>query len=349
VIRDARVLQPEFIPNEVAHRDAEVNHLSRTLDPLTDGDPPETPLLLGPSGTGKTCIARFTVDRLRETMLEIEYQYVNCWQDYTRFRLLYRLLDGVGRTLDVHRRSTPKDELLDRLHAYDGEPYVVILDEVDQLESTAVLYDLHRIRGLHPILIANREPDLFSRLDDRVRSRLQSSIRIRFDKYGVDELVAILSDRVRWGLDEDVVGEPALRYIADAAAGDARVSIGILRTAAREAQSRGLDRIPMDVVEEAVPEGKSALKQKDLQRLTPHQRTVYEIVAERGAVTPGALYDAYRDRVEEPKTKRTVRNYCSKLEQYNLVRAEGEKRGRRYRLAARAPDPPVDPEEDPPA
>jgi Cdc6-like AAA superfamily ATPase len=130
------VLQPEFIPEEVAHRDAEVNDLSRTLDPLTDDESPETPLLLGPSGTGKTCIARFTVDRLREAVLELEYQYVNCWQDYTRFRLLYRLLDGFGQTLDIHRRSTPKDELLDRLHTYDGKPYVVILDEVDQLEST---------------------------------------------------------------------------------------------------------------------------------------------------------------------------------------------------------------------
>ena len=74
MIQDARVLQPEFIPTEVAHRDAEVNHLSRTLDPLTDDEPPETPLLLGPSGTGKTCIARFTVDRLREAVLELDYQ-----------------------------------------------------------------------------------------------------------------------------------------------------------------------------------------------------------------------------------------------------------------------------------
>jgi orc1/cdc6 family replication initiation protein len=338
VIQDARVLQPEFIPTEVAHRDAEVNHLSRTLDPLTDDEPPETPLLLGPSGTGKTCIARFTVDRLREAVLELDYQYVNCWQDYTRFRLLYRLLDGIGQTLDIHRRSTPKDELLDRLHAYDGPPYVVILDEVDQLDSTDILYDLHRIRGLHPILIANREPDLFSRLDERVRSRLQSSIRIQFDKYSVEELVAILSDRVQWGLGEDVIDVDGLRYIADAAAGDARVSIGILRTAAREAQRQGLDEISMDVVEEAVPEGKSELKQKDLQKLTPHQRTVYEIVAEHEAVSPGALYEAYRDRVEDPKTKRTVRNYCAKLEQYNLIRAEGEKRGRRYRLAAQVPE-----------
>jgi Cdc6-like AAA superfamily ATPase len=75
-----------------------------------------------------------------------------------------------------------------------------------------------------------------------------------------------------------------------------------------------------------------------LEKLTPHQHVVYEIIAEADTVSPGELYDSYRDRVDDPKTKRTVRNYCSKLEQYNLIRAEGQKRGRRYRLAARAPE-----------
>ena len=123
------------------------------------------------------------------------------------------------------------------------------------------------------------------------------------------------------------------------ASGRRSISIGILRTAAREAQRRNLEHLSMDVVEEAVPEGKSELKQKDLQKLTPHQRAVYEVIATVDEISPGTLYDRYRDRIDEPKTKPTVRNYCSKLEQYNLIRAEGQKRSRRYRLAARAPDP----------
>jgi Cdc6-like AAA superfamily ATPase len=144
---------------------------------------------------------------------------------------------------------------------------------------------------------------------------------------------------VRWGLDDGVIDSEGIQYIAEAAAGDARVSIGILRTAAREAQSRGLDYISMEIVESAVPAGKSELKRKDLEKLTPHQHVVYEVIAEAEKVSPGGLYDSYRDRVDDPKTKRTIRNYCSKLEQYNLIRAEGQKRGRRYRLAARAPKP----------
>jgi Cdc6-like AAA superfamily ATPase len=57
VIRDARVLQDDFIPKEVAHRDPEVNQISDALSPITDGDSGETTFLFGPSRVGKTCLA----------------------------------------------------------------------------------------------------------------------------------------------------------------------------------------------------------------------------------------------------------------------------------------------------
>jgi Cdc6-like AAA superfamily ATPase len=124
MITDARVLQEEFIPKEVQHRDAEVNHLSSILEPLTEKEPVEPVLLYGPSGVGKTCIGQFTAERLREAVVDLNYQYVNCWEDHTRFQTLYRILDGLNRTHDVHRQSTPRDLLLERLRDYDGPPYV---------------------------------------------------------------------------------------------------------------------------------------------------------------------------------------------------------------------------------
>ncbi|WP_101298034.1 Cdc6/Cdc18 family protein [Halegenticoccus soli] len=331
MILDARVLQPEFIPQEVEHRNQEVNVLSNALKPIMDGNPGETSFLLGPSGAGKTCIAQFTVERLRENVLDINSQYVNCWQDYTRFRVLYRLLDGVGRTVDIHRRSTPKDELLSRLQDYDGPHYVVILDEVDQLEDKSVLYDLYRTRGVTMVLVANREEELFSALDERLTSRLHSSVRIKFEKYHLDELVSILSARARWGLTEGAIGDQQLALIADAAAGDARVAIGILRNAARLADQRGAERISNEIVREAVPDGRAEIRRKTAEKLREHQRVLYDILIENGEMSPGDLYEAYRECVEEPKTKRTVRNYLQKMEHYRLVVAEGEKRARTYR------------------
>ncbi len=332
MIHDARVLQPQFVPEEVEHRNEEINTLSNTLKPIMDGQNGETSLLLGPSGAGKTCIAKFTTERLRENVLDINRQYVNCWQDYTRFQVLYRILEGIGRTVNIHRRSTPKDELLDRLQRYDGAQFVVILDEVDQLEDKSVLYDLYRMPTISMVLITNHEDELFSHLDGRLASRLRTCVRVPFEKYHLDELVSILRARVQWGLSENAIGNGELELIADAAAGDARVAIGILRNAARHADQGEMDHITTDVVRDAIPDGRHEVRQKTIDQLNSHQRALYEILDETGELAPGELYDAYRQRVENPKTNRTVRNHLSKMEHYRLVVAEGKNRARTYRL-----------------
>ncbi|WP_276258963.1 Cdc6/Cdc18 family protein [Haloglomus litoreum] len=333
MIRDARVLDPEFVPRDIVHRDAEVNALSNALDPITEGEHGKTTFLFGPSGTGKTCIARYTVEQLREAVIDITTQYINCWQNYSRFRVLYEILSAIGRTVDIHRQSTPADLLLERIQNHDGSPYVIVLDEVDQLEDKDVLYDLYMTRGISIVMIANREEDLFAQLDERLVSRLHASRRIRFERYGMDDLVAILQARVDRGLTPDAIDDEDLRFIADAAAGDARIAIATLREAARTADRDGLTHIPSETVREALPNARETLQQKSLDRLKPHQRTLYEIIEECGEIDPGELYGQYQERTSSPKSKRTIRKYLQKLAAYDLIVAEGEKRGRTYRLS----------------
>lgn len=332
MITDARVFQDEFVPSDVVHRDAEINYLSSTLRPITDGNPIEPVCLFGPSGTGKTCLAQYTVEQLREEVIDLNTQYVNCWEDHSRFKTLYRILDGIGNTLNIHRQSTPTDVLLDRLRDYDGPPYVVILDEADQLETKDLLYDLRRVRNLNLLLIANEETDLFAHLDERVASRLQPCTRICFDTYSDEDLVSILQDRVRWGLHPDVITSKQLRDIADAAAGDARVAIGVLRVAARAASHDDAHGIRHEHIKTAVAEAKAEIKRKTEEKLTHHQQVLYDIITERGEVAPGPLYEAYAERIDDPKTKRTMRNYLKKLEHYNLITAVGNDGGREYHL-----------------
>lgn len=331
MITDARVLRDTFIPREIVHRDAEVQELARALEPITEGEDPENVLLHGPTGAGKTCIARHTLERLEEEVLDLRTQYINCWEHYTRFRALYEALSGIGRTLDVHRQSTPKDELLRRLREADDRPYVLILDEADQLEDKKVLYDLHAMPHITMVMIANEEEDVFARADHRVRSRLMSSRRIAFDRYATGDLVAILERRAEHGLKPGAVDSTTLEELASRAGGDARIAITSLRAAARLAEDRGLERITEDVVEEAVPEAREETRQKNVDALNRHQKALYDIIAEKDEIAPRELYDAYQEEVDEPKSERTLRTYLQKMEHYNLVAAEGEKRGRTYR------------------
>ncbi|NHN43041.1 AAA family ATPase [Halorubellus sp. JP-L1] len=331
MIRDARVLRTDFVPSEVVHRDGEVNHLSSVLDPVTRGQTADTAVVTGPSGAGKTCLTRFVAGKLREATLDVETVYVNCWRNYTRYRALYRVLEAVGRTVDVHRQSTPTDELIDRIERADQQA-VVVLDEADQLEAPDVIYDLHGLPQYAVVVVANRERDLYAHEGNRLRSRLQSSEHVRMDTYGADQLVAILQSRVDNGLERGVVDRAQLERIADAAAGDARLAIGILRSAARAAEREDEDEITDAVLEDAVPTAETEIRQADVENLTPDQVAVFEVVRERGPVSPGGIYDAYCERVDDPKTERTIRSYLSKMQQYDLLVASGSSRTRVYEV-----------------
>jgi Cdc6-like AAA superfamily ATPase len=335
MIQDARVLREEFVPGEVQHRDGEVNHLSSVLEPTARGQHSETAIITGPSGAGKTCIARFTVGKLQQEFLDVETQYVNCWQNYSRFRVLYSILEGLGKTVDIHRQSTPKDVLIDRLREHN-QPAVVILDEVDQLQDADALYDLHTLPGFSMVLVTNREEDLFTGLDERLQSRLSGAQRIRFDRYSLDALTAILAARAEQGLLDNVVTKRELKIIADTAAGDARLALSILRSAAQRATQDDAEEITESVIEASIPDARDDVRQKSLDSLTPHQRTLYDIIEAEGEIAPITLYEMYQQEVDDPKTDRTIRTYLSKMEQYDLVVATGESRDRRYRLASRS-------------
>ena len=47
MIVDARVLQPEFVPREIVHRDRETRELSKVLKPILEDKPTESAFLFG--------------------------------------------------------------------------------------------------------------------------------------------------------------------------------------------------------------------------------------------------------------------------------------------------------------
>ncbi|MXR50806.1 AAA family ATPase [Halovenus sp. WSH3] len=321
MIQDARVLQDDHLPREIVHRHEEMAQLATALEPVVEGDRPQHAVLTGPSGAGKTCIARATLDRLQEQVLDVHTAHVDCWLHHSDFRILYKLLETLGTTYDIHR-STPHDELLDRLADLE-KPFLIVLDEADQIDDPDLLRRLYSVPRITMILVTNHQRDLFSPLDERLQSRLRSSDTIEFDSYTHDELVAILSDRADWGLTDGSITDDQLARLATAARGNARDAISMLRSAARNAEQAGRERIDELDIDEAIPAARAELRQKSLDRLTADQLAVYDVLREGGELMPKEITAAYQQRVDDPKSKRTVRKYLRKLEQYNLIEGSG--------------------------
>ena len=87
----------------------------------------------------------------------------------------------------------------------------------------------------------------------------------------------------------------------------------------------------------AAPEIQLEGRDEVVASLPAHQRIVYKIVEEHGTIAPGDLNDEYQQRVADPRTCRTVRNYLQTLEGYNLITAEGRSRARLYHVSAETP------------
>lgn len=333
IIKDARVLEEDFIPKEVVHRNSEIKEMERSLKPILKGEKGRNMLLFGPTGTGKTCLAKYVLEQLSSHTSSLGKAYVNCWRNHSNFKVLYELFSEISTPLNVHRKGTGTQELLDKIREEQRKrSCVFILDEVDQIENDNLLYEFSQMPKLTLVFLANKST-VFYNSDPRVRSRLQDRNEIEFPEYSEEELRDILSDRTEWGLLSDSIDKDKLRKISVRSEGDARKAIAALRVAANLAESEDEEEIREEHIKEALPKAEEERKKKSISSLNKHQRVLYEIIEEKDEISASDLYDEYEDRIEEGVVRRTLRNYLGKLVDYNLVESKGEGRWRKYSLA----------------
>ena len=317
-------LTEAFIPTRLLHREGQLRELERCLKPALRNRIIENVFLVGPPGTGKTTLAKWI---LESHFKEISV-YVNCWKYRSTHDVLCEILRGLGFV--IHGREYTS-ELITRLEKLTRKKKIIVcLDEVDQLKSFDILYTLARNRcGL--ILISTSYHALID-LASRIKSSLALT-EIEFPVYKPEELFDILKDRVRFAFRPDTISRELIKIASIAAEGDARVGLEILRRAGRKAESRGLRKVTIEEIKQAIKEAKRLKKSYFLSKLNEYQKIIYRILLKRKSIPSGELYREYCKYVKNPVVDRAYRNYMKKMVKLGFVKADGKGRWKSYEVA----------------
>jgi Cdc6-like AAA superfamily ATPase len=338
---DKSVFEETWLPRRLPGRRAEIQQFLAKLGRARGSDgQPEHVLISGASGVGKTTLARYCLATIRnQTALDLRAHRLQCL-GHNYGWILRETAQAAGA--DVHQGSKT-EMLLPALHDAVDEPFVIVLDEGDDLPGTEVLRALTEVEHLGVVAVCHNPQKWLARVDQPIRQRFRGDSHIELERYLVPELAEILEARYREGIDH--AGDPPqqrLEQIADRAAGVARVGIQTLRAAAELAWDDGRTTISYDDVEQGIDIARRRVREANLKSLPYHHHVFYTILQVDGGWVSGReigdRYELIAEQVYSGLTqtsvgRRSQRAKLRKLEDYDLIEFNGENGAkRRYRV-----------------
>ncbi|WP_049902292.1 Cdc6/Cdc18 family protein [Halococcus agarilyticus] len=95
IFENKDVLRPSYTPDQLPHRQAQINDMATILVGALRGETPSNILIYGKTGTGKTASAKFVSNELETTSqkydVPCEVEYINCEVTDTQYRVLAQL------------------------------------------------------------------------------------------------------------------------------------------------------------------------------------------------------------------------------------------------------------------
>lgn len=334
---DESVLYPEHLPEVLPHREGQIGFLAECIRPVTGGSRPTNVFMHGPPGIGKTAVAKFVLRELKENTSVLGI-YVNCWHYNSRHSVLSQLALHFGSF--AQRRGTATDEVYDKFAEgwkKSTRNAVVILDEADRLlmreDGPMTIYDLVRRDSgsaqMGLILISNDEYAL-RRLDARTMSSLNST-DVGFQKYNLDELKSIFSERVKYAfvpgtVDAGVV--PAVSMFALNNGSDVRLGLECLLRGGQAADLKG-NRFPADILPVVFGKVRNSARNELVKGLQEEQKKIVDELskADRGLCT-GELFESY-SKNGGAAAPRTFRKHIGELEGLGIITTEPTGKGMR--------------------
>lgn len=374
LFKDKFVLQANYTPETIPHRDEQIEQIARVLAPALKGERISNLFCYGKTGTGKTLSVRYvqnemlkrknqlTKDNLNKESNILRIEYINCKLKKvadTEYRILAELIRKLGSEVPV--TGLPTDYVYSKFIDIIDEKkqfLILIFDEIDQTVkkmSDNLLYNLTRLNSElsnSQLFIVGISNDLtfLDNVDPRVRSSLGEE-EIVFPPYNALQLQNILKKRAAKAFNKGVIDDGVISKCAAFAArehGDARRALDLLRVSgelAEREQSKTIQLRHIDLANEKIEKDKIL----DIIQTEPKQfqlvlLTVIKLdglkkkTGEKEEIFTGEIYNIYQTLCQttrtEVLTQRRVSDILAEFDMLGLINARVISKGRQGRTRA---------------
>ncbi|MEM3637844.1 MAG: orc1/cdc6 family replication initiation protein [Conexivisphaerales archaeon] len=349
IFKDRNVLRNEYIPTQIYFRDSQIRSIAEIISPVLLKNKPSNILIYGKTGTGKTVVTRFTLNKLvrktSENNLNFQYCYINARNSNTDYRILFEIASTLNVQLPFTGLSISEafNRIINTIKTRKIMTTIVI-DEIDFLVrnyDTNLLYELTRANEnletntfISLIGISN-DLRFKESLDPRVLSSLGEE-EVMFTPYTIPELQKILNDRAKLAFNENAITPSAINLCAALAGtehGDARRAVDLLRVAGELAEREGSQQVTDDYVKMATQSIEQDRVAEATRSLPLHAKIILLTVSEKQEwPSTGSIYVQYTQTCKkigiEALTQRRISSILNELDILGLISAPVISQGR---------------------
>ncbi|MEM4637653.1 MAG: ORC1-type DNA replication protein [Candidatus Woesearchaeota archaeon] len=358
LFKNKSVLQSAYFPDEVLHREEQIQQLAKILAPSLRLERPSNIFIYGKTGTGKTLTVQYTLKEINKVaqkeQIPLRTIYINCKLKKvadTEYRLIAEIAKHLGKSIPP--TGLPTDEVYNIFYKalnHEKKIIILVLDEIDQLVKKTgdeLIYNLTRINSelkesqLAIIGISN-DVMFADNLDPRVKSSL-SEEEIVFPSYNAIQIQDILKKRCEQAVKDGVIDDGVIAKCAAYAArehGDARRALELIRVAIEIAERKGLSKITLKELDES-EEKIERDRVLDIINTQPKQfqLVLYSILyiaskdsKKKEPIFTGDIYTLYKDLCNKinlrPLTQRRVSDVISEFDLLGIINAKVISKGR---------------------
>ena len=348
IVRNKKVLQSSYIPENLPHRKDKINEIVEIVAPSLSKDKPSNILIYGKTGTGKSAVMNYIGKELRkadENQENCMFIYVNCEVVDTPYGILYNISNQIITEYDKKIPFTgwSLDKIFSELADYIDKKdkiFIIVLDEIDrsfQKNGDDIFYYLTTINEILKnsrvsIIGITNDAKFTEFLSPKIKSRLGEE-KIIFPPYNVEQLQDILSERAKEAFDDGILDPDVIPYCAALSAqelGDARRALDLLRISSDIAERNGDKCVTSAHVKSAKNKIELDAVSEIINTLTNQSKIVLMSIivnVDNGqtTMTTGDVYTTYKHICEaicqSVLTQRRVAGLISELDMLGVVHA----------------------------